>query len=114
MTESFKDIFKSKKKDIKNVKNIEMCQIPDYKLMEKIKLIKTEDQIYCEINEDRNKRLTEINEDMLLLNALFLDVAKMVNSQGENVNIITDNVETAYYNAESGRDNIISAEKSSR
>ena len=93
MKSSFKDIFKDKKKDI------EMADISKVRIQQQLRAVKTE-QILLDEMKEREKKFEELHKDMVLLNNTYLTLAKLVDSQQENVDLITSNIENTLQHTE--------------
>ncbi|XP_055899065.1 syntaxin-7-like [Biomphalaria glabrata] len=58
---------------------------------------------------EREERIRQLEADILDVNEIFRDLGALVNAQGEVLDTIDNNVERAFVNVESGRDQLIKA-----
>jgi len=103
MKNSFRNIFKKKKNiDI----DIEMKYLPELKILQKIKIDKTTEQIIREEIKEREKKMEELHKDMVLLNSTYLMLSKLVDVQQENIDMIIKNVDDVHHNTEKGTEDL--------
>lgn len=83
--------------------------IESEKHMQKQKQLETELEIEQGLLEDRERRMLEIEADMIDVNQIMTELASMVHQQGETINTIEGNVESAALNTEAGKDQLAKA-----
>lgn len=74
-------------------------------------LQKTDISLSDEIIREREKEINKIKNDMQDVNAMFQELATLVNAQGEQIDNIASNIDTTQKHVDVAVDNIKDAEK---